>query len=182
MSGKLPTKTLKPHTNAHAVRDRPTLKDVYQRTFRSGSFQGLSSISNKLKRVLTSSHQIVDDHSKNITNDNTNDSDKTNYTEVNSSQDMESSKVSSEEIKVELRQDVSLNTSAILENNNLRYYVSPEDTKITNFFMLFTCFLLIVSSLSLLNEDVFVIMLNKKAILFSILVASLISCSCRSYM
>ena len=130
-------------------------------------------MSNKLKRVQTSSHQIDDDHSKNITNDNTNDSDKTNYAEVKSSQDKECSK-SCEQIKVE--QEVSLKTlTAILENNKLRYCISHEETKITNFFMLFTRFLLIVSSLSLLNGNIFVILLNKKAILFSMLVvASLI--------
>ena len=87
-----------------------------------------------LKRV-TSSHLIVDDLCKNITNDNTNDSDKTNYTEVKSSQDVESSKVSCDEIKVELRQEMTSKTSAILEKSNLRYYVSHEDTKITNFFL-----------------------------------------------
>ena len=134
MSKKLPAKTLKSHTNAHTVRDRPTLQDVYERTFRPGLFQGLSNISNmsnmenKLKRVLTSSHQIDDDHSKNITNDNTNDSDKTNYTKVKSSEDMECSKVSCEQIKVELRQALSLKTSAVLENSNLRYYVSHDNT------------------------------------------------------
>ena len=127
-----------------------------------------------LKRV-TRSHLIVDDLCKNITKDNTNDSDKTNYTEVKSSQDVESSKVSCDEIKVELRQEMTSKTSAILEKSNLRYYVSHEDTKITNFFLLFTCLLLIVSSFSLLNGNIFLILLNKKAILFRLfVVASLI--------
>ena len=158
MMKKLTTMALKPHTNAHAVRDRPTLKDVRERTFRSGSFQGLSNMfnmPNKFKRVQTSSYQIVDDHSKNITNDNTNDSDKTNYTEVKSSQDTECSKtVSCEEMKVEVRQELSSKTSAILENNNQPYHVSHEDVKITKFLLLLICFLLLVSSSSLLNGNI----------------------------
>ena len=64
MSGELPAETLKTHTYAHAVLDRPTLKDVYERTFRKKkkTFQGMSSISNlsnlenNVKRVHTSSH------------------------------------------------------------------------------------------------------------------------------
>jgi len=69
MLKKLYVKTLKLHaigvyTNAHADRDRPTLKDGDERTFRNGLFgDHLSndSNSNKFKPVLTSSHQIDDD-------------------------------------------------------------------------------------------------------------------------
>lgn len=51
MSKKLPAVTLKLHTNAHIVlRDRPTLKDGDERTFRSRSFRDASS---KVKPVIT---------------------------------------------------------------------------------------------------------------------------------
>ena len=42
-------KTLKSHTNAHAIRDRPSLKDG-ERQFRPGSFQELQDNSNETQR------------------------------------------------------------------------------------------------------------------------------------
>jgi hypothetical protein len=151
MSKELPAKTLKLHTNAHAVRDRPTLKDGDERIFRNGLFCGLSSntsnyskMSNKVKPDLTRFSLDHVDHSKIFTNSKT-DTDKTNNsTEMKSSEDMEQSRVPCEHTKVEL----TVKTSAILPKNNLQYYVSHEDRNIANLFLLLTSFLLIISLLS----------------------------------
>jgi len=137
MLKKIPPKTLKLHTNAHADRDRPTLKDGDERTFRNGLFSDpLSNDSNssKFKPVLISSHSIVDDQfSKKITNDKTTDTDKTNnstemkFSEVEESADVNNSPTY-EQSKVQ-RLELSFKSSAILEStkltfNNPQYYES----------------------------------------------------------
>ena len=48
-----PSGTLKIHTNAHAVRGRPTLKDV-ERQFRNGSFRELKSKKNSKETQMNS--------------------------------------------------------------------------------------------------------------------------------
>jgi len=155
MGNELPPSTLNLHTNSHAILDRPTLEDVNERIFRCGSFQGLfstdsmSSKVSKFKRVLTSSCQIVED--QNITNDNTNDNVKTNYsTEMKLSQDEGSLKVVNvQEYKLEQNK-----TSAILENIfNLQFYVSLVNAnKISKLFMICALLSIIISLLYLLNS------------------------------
>ena len=55
---EIKTRTLISHTNAHAVRGRPTLKDV-QRDFRNGP------VHESISKVLTSSHEISNDSNEN---------------------------------------------------------------------------------------------------------------------
>ena len=130
MPKKLSAKTLKLHTNAHADRDRPTLKDGDERTFRNGLFRdhlSNDSNSNKFKPVLTTSHQIDDDQCKKITNDKTIDTDKTNNrTEMNSSEVKESADVNItyEQSNVELRFKPSGILESKLTYNNPQYYES----------------------------------------------------------
>ena len=125
MPKKLSEKTLKLHTNAHADRDKPILKDGDERTFRNGLFRDHLSNSSKFKPVLTSSHSIVDDQfSKKITNDKTNDSDKTNNsTEMNSSEVEESADVSHKITYEQSNVELSFKPSAISESK-LTYITS----------------------------------------------------------
>ncbi|KXJ13769.1 ATP-dependent DNA helicase PIF1 [Exaiptasia diaphana] len=131
MPKKLSAKTLKVHTNAHADRDRPTLKDGDERTFRNGSFRDpLSKGSNEVKQIHT---KFILDHvdRKKITYDKTNDTDKTNNsTEMKASKDVESidvdNKVTYEQSKFE---QLTFKTAAILEspfpyiNNTIQSYL-----------------------------------------------------------
>ena len=51
-------KTFKSHTNAHAVRDRPSLKDG-ERQFRAGSFHELQDNSNEAKNASDNAKMMV---------------------------------------------------------------------------------------------------------------------------
>ena len=176
MWSELLVKTLNLHPNAHAVLDRPTRKDVNERIFRSGLFQGpcstdstnstdsMNNIDNEFKPDLTSSNHIVDD--QNSTNDNTNDDDKTNYTEMNLSRHEESRKVANTGIYEESKQEKNKkHPSAILENNvfNLQFFGLKAD-KISKLFLV--CALFIISLLCLLNIGEFSILCNDELISF----------------
>ena len=161
MPKKLYSKTLNLHTNAHADRDRPTLKDSDERTFRNGLFRDHLSNSSKFKPVLTSSNQIVDD----ITNDKTNDTDKTNNsTEMNSSEVEESADVNNsityEQSNVE-RLELSVKPSAaILESIKLiyskpQYYAESSSYEVSKLvFVKLLVIMLLIRCVVLCNNEV----------------------------
>jgi len=113
---KIKLRTLTSHTNAHAIRGRPSLKDV-QRDFRIGPVHEAFSIDSK---VLTSSHEIASSHEPNITeNVNTINKTKTTsctYAEMNKSDTPEVENVKKETFYEEDHPIMTNKKTAILDN------------------------------------------------------------------
>ena len=185
MSKKLTPKSLNLHTNAHADRDRPILKDGDECEFRKGLFRDLrksSSNDSKVKPVHTSSHSIVDDQcSKKITNDNTIDTDKkNNSTKIKYSEDEESVDVNG--IVTHEQSNVAILESIKLTYNNPQYY-KTSSFKVSKFIvfvrlliiMLYICYVVLCNNKAILFYIVFILMIAVTSLIVYVIYSSFIS-------